>query len=201
MEVATDREDSDMDDGAHGEDLEPRIRRLEALEAIRQLAARHALATDSRDLDALVALYVEDVITPDGRVGRGALRDWFDTELRKFGTTFHLLGSHVIDLLDEDHAQGSVHVRAEYEIEDLWVVAALLHRDSYERRGGRWFLAERESRAFYAADLQDHPLRVPGRLRFPGRPPTDRAELPEQFETWQRFWARRPGVGQPGGAA
>ena len=200
MGIGIDREGSNMHEGADREDLEPRIRRLEALEAIRQLVARHALAIDSRDLNALVGLYVEDVAAPDGRVGRAALRDWFDTELRKFGTTFHLVGSHVVDLLDEDHAQGTVHVRAEYEIEDLWVVAALLHRDGYERRGDQWYLAERDTRAFYAADVEEHPLRVPGRVRFPGRPPTDRAELPEQFETWQRFWARRPGIGQPGGA-
>lgn len=189
-----------MGDLADPADLEARIRRLEAIEAIRQLVARHALATDSRDVDALVQLYVEDVTAPDGRVGRDALHDWFDTELRKFGTTFHLVGSHVIDLRDEDHGDGSVHVRAEYEVEDLWVVAALLHRDAYVRRNGRWLLRGRDTRAFYAADVEDHPLRVPGRVRFPGRPPTERAELPEQFESWQRFWARRPGIGRPGGA-
>ena len=43
------------------EDLE----RLLACEEIRQLAYRYALATDSRDIDALVDLFVEDV-----RVGR-----------------------------------------------------------------------------------------------------------------------------------
>ena len=53
-----------MHEGADREDLEPRIRRLEALEAIRQLVARHALAIDSRDLNALVGLYVEDVAAP-----------------------------------------------------------------------------------------------------------------------------------------
>ena len=48
------------------DDLRARIERIEATEQIRQLAARYALALDSRDVDALVALFVPDVTTGDG---------------------------------------------------------------------------------------------------------------------------------------
>ena len=42
-------------------DLLARLDRLESLDAIRQLAAKYALALDMRDLDALVNLFPEDV--------------------------------------------------------------------------------------------------------------------------------------------
>ncbi len=45
------------------------VERLLAYEEIRQLAARYAVATDARDLDALVALFVDDV-----QVGRDLRR-------------------------------------------------------------------------------------------------------------------------------
>ena len=47
--------------------LEERIERLEALDAIRQLPAKYALALDMRDMDAMASLFPADV-----RVGKGA---------------------------------------------------------------------------------------------------------------------------------
>ena len=64
------------------DDLRARIERLEATEQIRQLAARYALALDSRDVPTLASLFVPDVTTGDGRVGREALAEWFDPVLR-----------------------------------------------------------------------------------------------------------------------
>ncbi|MGW4379161.1 nuclear transport factor 2 family protein [Kitasatospora sp. NPDC004531] len=74
--------------------------RLEAIEKIRQLAARYALALDSRDLPALAALFIDDVRTHDGRVGRPALADRFGPVLRPFGVTFHLIGNQVLGPLE-----------------------------------------------------------------------------------------------------
>ena len=79
-----------------------RLAKLEAHEQIRQLAARYALALDSRDVATLVSLFVDDVQTGDGRVGREALAEWFDPILRPYRTTFHIIGNHIIDLVDED---------------------------------------------------------------------------------------------------
>ena len=44
------------------------VERLLAYEEIRQLVSRYAVATDRRDIDALVGLFVDDV-----RVGVGEL--------------------------------------------------------------------------------------------------------------------------------
>jgi hypothetical protein len=142
-------------------DFEARLLALEAYEQIRQLAARYALALDSRNIDDVVALFVEDVRTADGGRGRQALTEWFDSVLRPFTTTFHLIGNHVIDLADADHATGIVYCRPEHEVGDLWIVMPLQYWDRYERRDGT----------------------------FPGNPMLDRADLPERWESWQRFWA------------
>jgi hypothetical protein len=175
--------------------LDARIQALEAYEQIRQLAARHAHALDSRDIDELVALFVEDVQAGDGRVGRRALADWYDTVLRAFTTTFHLIGNHIIDLIDADHATGIVYCRPEHEAGDLWIVMPLQYWDRYERRDGTWYFESRSIHAFYAADVLETPTSLPGRFHFPGHPILKKAELPERWGSWQRFWAADPAAG------
>jgi hypothetical protein len=172
------------------EALEARVLRLEALEEIRQLASRYALALDSRDVAAMAACFVDDVRTLHGGVGRQAQEAWFDEVLRPFRTTFHLIGNHVIDLVDEDHATGIVYCRPEHEVDDLWVVMPLQYWDRYERRDGRWYFRSRQVHVFYAADVLEHPLQVEGRFHFPGNPMFEAADLPERWESWQAFWAR-----------
>ena len=59
-----------------------RLDRLESLAAIQQLAVRYALAVDSRDMDALVDLFVPDVRVGRDEHGRDALKAWYTTTLR-----------------------------------------------------------------------------------------------------------------------
>jgi len=173
-------------------DVEARLRALEAYEQIRQLAARYAHALDSRNIEALVALFVEDVKIGDGGVGRDALASWFHKVLRPFTTTFHLIGNHIIELADPDHATGIVYCRPEHEVGDLWIVMPLQYWDRYEQRDGTWYFRSRSIHAFYAADVLENPATLPGRFHFPGNPMLTRAELPERWESWQRFWSADP---------
>lgn len=78
-----------------------RLQRLEALDEIRQLAAKYAVALDMRDLDSLVNLFVDDVAVPGHDHGRPALRRWYDRELRHglLGSA-HGVHGHVIDVHD-----------------------------------------------------------------------------------------------------
>ena len=62
--------------------IEDRITRLEALDAIRQLPAKYALALDMRDMDAMVSLFPADVRVGKQASGREALRAYMDTTLR-----------------------------------------------------------------------------------------------------------------------
>jgi hypothetical protein len=168
--------------------IEARLGALEAREEIRQLCARYALALDSRDVPSLVSLFVEDVGSLGGGVGRDALAEWFDTILRPYTTTFHLIGNHVIDLVDQDHATGVVYCRPEHEVGNLWIVMALQYWDRYERRAGHWYFKSRSVHAFYACDVHESPLDVPGRFHFPDNPLITGADLPQRWASWQSFW-------------
>lgn len=170
-------------------DVENRLSKLEAHEAIRQLAARYALALDQRNVGTLVSLFKPDVRTGDGRVGREALAEWFDPVLRPYRTTFHLIGNHIIDLVDDDHATGVVYCRPEHEVGDLWVVMPMQYWDRYERVDGVWYFASRAPKVFYAADVLEHPLQVQDRFHFPDNPMITGVELPERWSTWQEFWS------------
>ena len=61
-------------------DLTP-LDRLIANDEIRNLVARYAIATDARDLDTLVGLFVDDVNVGRLGTGRDALRASFDQAL------------------------------------------------------------------------------------------------------------------------
>jgi ketosteroid isomerase-like protein len=177
--------------------LAARIERLEARSEIAQLVARYALALDSRDVDALVALFVEDVAIGDGRTGRAALAEWFDGVLRPYRATFHLLGGHVIDLHDATHASGILYCRPEHEVGDLWIVMALQYWDRYERRDGQWLFKSRKPQVLYSADVAENPLAVEGRFNFPGNPTLHEATLPHRWESWRRFWREEDAAGAP----
>lgn len=159
---------------------------LLAYEQIRQLAARYALSVDSRDLDTLVSLYVDDVNAgPFGR-GREALRASFDASLRPVGITVLNIGTHVIDLVDADHATGSVYCKGEVQDGERWIHQAILYEDTYERRDRRWYFVQRKHRLFYGAEVGVNPLTLP-----PANWPEHHdgmGTLPLSWDTWQRFW-------------
>src|SRR5713101_814958 len=81
-------------------DLARRVDRVESQLAIQQLAARYALAVDSRDLDTWVDLFVEDVDCGSYGQGREALKKFIDPAVRTFYRSLHQICGHVIDLLD-----------------------------------------------------------------------------------------------------
>lgn len=177
--------------------LPARVERLESIEAIRTLLARHALAVDQRDLETLVSLYVPEVAVEGGGVGRDALAEWFRSVLAGYGATFHFLGQHLIDVVDADHATGVISARPEYEVNGRWLVMAAQYWDRYERRDGAWLLARRETHAFYAADIAEHPLRLPGRTSFPPEVHRATIDLPERFPTWRQARGDGAPIGTP----
>jgi ketosteroid isomerase-like protein len=170
-------------------DLETRLDRVESELAIRQLPARYALAVDSRDLQALGDLFVEDVDNGRAGVGRDALRTWFADVLAKFYRSMHFVSGHVIDFSDADHATGVVYCRAEHEDGDGWIVMTMCYYDTYERRDGRWYFRRRVLKPWYVADADEHPQAGETFARWPGR--EHRVRLPHEFSTWSTYWATR----------
>ena len=162
------------------------VERLLAHEEIRQLAARYALAMDSRDLDALVGLFVDDVQVGRDRLGRAALRESFDASLRGIGVSILNVGTHVIDIVDDDHANGHVYCKGEIQDADRWIEQAILYRDTYERRAGHWYFVRRRHDLFYGAEVGVNPLTL-APANWPERH-DGMGTAPELFPTWHEFW-------------
>ena len=173
------------------ESLEATVDRLASSEAIRQLACRYAVAVDTRQLDHLVSLFVEDVRVGRDRSGRAALRAWFDGILRnRFTQTCHFVGNHLIEFEDPDRAHGLVHCRAEHEVGERFVVLQMQYRDRYERVGGEWYFRRRRPLYWYAVDWSDRPV-GPRKIRWPDAEAAE-GELPGHWPSWEAFWSRAP---------
>lgn len=164
-----------------------RVDRLIAHEEIRQLVAQYAVAVDSRDLDLLVGLFVDDVQVGRDQQGRAALRSYFDQALRKIKVSILNTGTHAIDVIDDDHATGIVYCRGEVQVGNQWIVQAIQYRDTYERRDGAWLFVKRLHLLWHARELGTSPLDL-----APSTWPEDQTgtyELPEAWPTWDAFWA------------
>ena len=168
--------------------LADRIERIESQLAIQQLPPRYALAVDSRDLDAWVSLFVEDVDCGRHGKGREALKRWIDPQLRTFYRSQHQICGHVIDFVDADHATGKVYCRAEHEDSGKWVVMLICYFDTYERRAGRWYFARRQEEHWYSSDIVERPT-GPNFQRWPGKE-AFAPRLPSRFPTWATFWSQ-----------
>jgi hypothetical protein len=160
--------------------------RIDALLQIGQLPSRYAFACDSRDMDALVALYVDDVTRPDvDGVGRSPLKAHFTRVLSGYYRTMHQIVGHQIDLASETHATGKVYCRAEHERGDDWVDMAILYDDEYERRDGVWYFVKRFLHMLHVTSRTERP-----RPPFVPVPTGDRVPLPGWWPSWSQFWSQ-----------
>jgi ketosteroid isomerase-like protein len=161
---------------------------LIAHDEIRMLAHRYALAIDSRHLDALVALFVDDVQVGAHVTGREALKGFFARTLREVGVTVLQVGGHVIDV-DEDgeHATGTVYCRGGIQQGEVWVEQAIAYLDTYERRDGHWLFVRRDHHLFFGVEAAERPLaQEPANWPASG---TGVGTLPEQWPSWGAFWS------------
>jgi SnoaL-like domain len=171
-------------------DLEKRLERIEAQLAIQQLPVRYAVAVDSRDLDAWVNLFIPDVDCGSYGRGREALKRFIEPAVRTFYRSIHQICGHVIELIDSDHAKGTVYCRAEHEAGGKWVVMAICYFDTYERRDSCWYFARRSEKHWYSSDV----------LERPGEPQLQnwdawadrKPALPQHFPAWKTFWEGTP---------
>jgi hypothetical protein len=170
--------------------LEQRVDRLESREQIRTLSHRYALAVDSRNLDDLVALFVEDAqVGRSGEVkGRPALRAWFSKALGRLGDTVHYVTNQVIDLDSDTEAHGVVTCRDEVEIDGEWRVGAIQYWDQYERHDGIWLFRRRKLHRWYLVDALSRPTHGGG-LVTEGGVSLGVTQLPEAWPSWAKFWA------------
>jgi hypothetical protein len=163
------------------------VQRLVALEAIRDLARRYALAADSKDLDAMAALFVPDVDNGRYGPGRDGVKAFYAQSLRKFHCSIHLVANHVVDLDGSDTATGVVYCDARHHVldaEEHWFDEALAYFDSYERVDGEWHFRRRRLRSWYR---QETTARVIPEILAEG--PKRGGRMPEAFPSFEPFWA------------
>jgi len=170
--------------------LEERVDRMESLAAIRQLPYRYALALDSRNMDDLVALFVPDVRVGRDQRGREALKTWFEETMSAMRTSVHLVGNHIVDVDDADHARGIVYCRDELEWPDRgeWEVGILQYWDTYVRVDGEWCFERRRFHRCYIVDALTRPAKGAG--VNDGRDALATALIPDAFPSWGEFWRR-----------
>jgi len=162
------------------------VEKLIAESEIRQLVARYAVAIDARDLDRLVALFVEDVRVGREARGHDALRADFDAQLRGIGVSILFVGNHVIEFEGDDRARGIVYCRGEIQDGERWIHQAIRYDDTYARTDAGWRFVRRRHRLFYGIDASDDPLPLEP-AHWP-KNHTGRGDLPESLESWQAFW-------------
>jgi hypothetical protein len=161
------------------------LTQLLARDQIRQLAQRYALAIDERDCGTLIELFVSDVDCGRFGLGRDALRESFESQLRETGPTVMQVANHVIDFDDDDHARGVVCGIAEVSRPEGWVRQAIRYEDRYEQRQGRWLFVRRKHLLWYGVVLPYHPLQQEP-AEWPKRQ-VGRGTVPWCLESWQKF--------------
>ena len=169
--------------------LEVQVSTIFARDAIRQLVARYAWCVDTRDLDALVQLFVDDVRVSETASGRAALRESFAEQLRAIGPTTLMVGNHIIDLDPNapELATGIVYCRAYIQEPQGFVEQMIVYSDRYRRDIDGWRFVGRRHELFYGITTSESPH---------DQAPADWPQhsvgvgtLPFRLDTWQRFVA------------
>jgi hypothetical protein len=163
---------------------------LESVAEIQQLPYRYALAVDSRDVDALIRLFVPDVQVGREERGREVLKVWFTNVLSRLDTTIHFVGNHIIDFDEPDIAHGIVYCRDELERRERgeWETGVIQYWDTYRRVDGQWCFERRKLHRWYIVDALTRPR---AGLGVEDGNMTVR-RLPEAFESWASFWKEYP---------
>jgi ketosteroid isomerase-like protein len=163
------------------------VERVVARDEIGQLAYRYALAIDSRDIDLLVSLFVPDVRVGRNATGHAALREFWTNSLRAIGVSILFVGNHLIDFDDPNHARGLVYCRGQIQNGDKWIEQAILYRDTYEHRDGRWLFVRRIHELWYGVETAERPLAQEPANWLAHH--VGRGTLPDSLPAWPRFWA------------
>jgi len=172
--------------------LAVRVTALEAKFDIGQLAVRYSLAADSRDVAGLLALFeprerevLRHAEAPEDR--REEAHDRHAFGLDQFYRSVHQICGHIIELLTPTTARGKLYCRAEHEVGERYIVAALIYNDDYVKVDGEWLFAKRRPQIWYAADLLERPQEVD----FASWSGSQAPELPGTFPMWSTFWQER----------
>lgn len=139
-----------MSTSTHTDDLQQRIYRLEAIEAIKQLKARYLTACDRKQPDVLRDCFPDRPVVIDyGPVGSFDHRDGLSGIFEKIACNDHVFDIHLganpqIRIIDAKHAEGTWGLYF-FQIDaatDKMMQLAGYYDDRYELIDGEWKITE-----------------------------------------------------------
>jgi SnoaL-like domain len=167
-----------------------RLDRLWALHEIQQLAYRYAFAFDSRDLEALAALWAEtDSPAEAPEIDIHTVREDFDQWLYGLGPTVLAVCNHIIEFDDDANARGSVYCLGQIDMGERFIDQSILYQDRYVRRDGRWLFLVRRHMLWFGQPRPEHPLEQEP-ANWPASP-VGRGTLPDELASYRRFQESR----------
>jgi len=128
--------------------LEDRIRRLEDIEALKQLKARYAAyCDDDYDASTLAPLFTEDAVWDGGPMGRfegrEAIRSFFASANQAATFAIHHVTNPILEV-DGDRATGRWYLWQPCTFAEgnqgLWMAGC--YNDVYRREGGHWLFEQ-----------------------------------------------------------
>lgn len=152
--------------------------------AINDLVVSYATLLDDAQWDALGELFTLDAVFASANsttTGRAAIIENFKVKHAPFTATWHDPHGIAVDLVDTNHATGTVIAYAELGAPELTLSMSIRYQDHYLRDGGKWRFAKRNVLSLYSMPLSDLAAGALGdheRKRWPGRPMAV-AELPD----------------------
>lgn len=159
--------------GKTAKSMEERVGRIEARIALADLANRYCRLLDHGRFDAVAALFTEDAVFsyPGGSVrGRDVLPSFFAEQLGRYEAWWHYLHGHVVDILDDATAVGSVDAHAEHAQDGACVVAGIRYDDRYRRDGDDWRFSARALQIRYFLPWEKFQHRYRHNAAFPPPP-------------------------------
>ena len=180
--------------------LEQRVQELEDRTAIAELVARYGLVMDNRDMDAMPALFTEDVRIRSGDgvmdcQGRDAAVELFRGRFKVLGPSNHFTHDRIVTFSPDnpDEAAGIVLSHAEMNRLGQPMVTAIRYHDRYRRVADEWRFAERVLLMFYYVPTDQYvevfrPEGLATRNRAYATPTA--ADWPESLASWQAYYGK-----------
>jgi hypothetical protein len=159
---------------------------------IQQLAFRYAIAADSKDPEAMAALFLVPAELGDVTLTREQLVERFTNSFKASPMTILNVGTHLVetDPADADRAAGTVYCRCEAEWQGKWLIQQIVYLDEYAREQGKWLFAKRRHLLFYGAGLGQSPLDL--RPSDPMELTDGKGSMPQRWPSYRRFFERFP---------
>lgn len=136
--------------------------RLLALDEIRQLPLKYAVAIERRDVDAMASLFSPNARFGSWGQGEAGLRALMGETMNSSIFAVILVANHLIELDRADAAHGEVWARCYAQNDPGEFVEQLIkYEDTYERIEDRWLFLRRRHRLWFGAAVPSSPLDQP----------------------------------------